>query len=197
MAMYSFEVREIKERIANTRNGPKPVFDLVGTDGRKYGMAFTNPNRSGIAIGSVINALGDEDKFGIKLDTKTITLGGTVNEATAASTPPARGGFQGGSSGYNKVFPVPNTHGDTAIIRQNALTNSVATVADFIATQPTEKWPNLETWTDMVITTAYKYAEFSSGQREMKAIAKMKGIGMEADEMHAAVQAHLDEVEAA
>lgn len=191
--MYSFEVAEIKERIANTRNGPKPVFDLVGTDGRKYGMAFTNPSRSGISVGTVVNANGEEDKYGIKLDPKTISIGGKVTSGGAVA--PAKSA--GSPSSYGKVFPLPPTHGDTAIIRQNALTNAVATVADFIATQPTEKWPDLDKWTDMVIDTAYKFAEFSSGQREVKAIKKLHSVGMEADELNAAVRQHLGEAEEA
>jgi hypothetical protein len=88
---------------------------------------------------------------------------------------------------------VHKTHGDTAIIRQNSLTNAVATVADFIATQPTEKWPDLKTWREMVIETALTYAEFSSGQREMNALAARMKVSTEAEELNAVYSRTEDE----
>jgi hypothetical protein len=188
MSTYSFEVASINVRDVTTKFGPKKAYDLIATDGTKYGFAFTDPSRSGISVGTVVSASGTAGKYGVTLDPKTVSLGGTVNASQpAAKAAPA--------ASYGKVFPLPKTHGDTAIIRQNALTNAVATVADFIATQPTEKWPDLDTWTDMVITTAYKYAEFSSGQREVKAVAKLHSVGMEAAEMQRAVGDHLGATE--
>jgi hypothetical protein len=188
MSTYSFEVQTINARDVTTKFGPKKAYDLIAADGTKYGFGFTDPTRSGIAAGSVVSATGSVGKFGVTLDPKTVTVGGSVN-ASATQPPPKATGY---ASRGEKVFPLPTTHGDTAIIRQNALTNSVATVADFIATQPTEKWPSLDEWTDMVITTAYKYAEFSSGQREVKAMKRIHSVGMEANELKAAVDAHLE-----
>jgi hypothetical protein len=190
MSTYSFEVGLINVRDVTTKYGPKKAYDLIATDGTKYGFAFTDPSRSGILVGSVVSANGEAGKYGITLDPKTVSIGGVVDASKSApKASPA--------ASYGKVFPLPKTHGDTAIIRQNALTNAVATVADFIATQPTEKWPDLDTWTDMVITTAYKYAEFSSGQREVNALKKLHSVGMEAAEMQRAVEEHLGNEEAA
>lgn len=186
MSTYTFEVQSINERTVTTKYGPKKAYDLMGTDGNKYGFAFSDPAKFGIKVGSVVSANGELGKYGVTLDPKTATVGGTASAASSASAPKTTGYASGG-----KVFPLPTTHGDTAIIRQNALTNAVATVADFIATQPTEKWPDLDTWTDMVIKTAYKYAEFSSGQREVKAVKKLQSVGMEADELKRAVDEHL------
>ena len=184
MATYSFEVGSINVRDVTTKFGPKKAYDLIGKDGTKYGFAFTDPSRSGISVGTVVSAQGEAGKYGITLDAKTVVVGGAVDASHAApKAAPA--------ASYGKVFPLPKTHGDTAIIRQNALTNSVATVADFIATQPTDKWPDLDTWTDMVITTAYKYAEFSSGQREVAAVKKLHSAGMEAAEMKRALDDHI------
>jgi hypothetical protein len=47
----------------------------------------------------------------------------------------------------------------------------------------------------MVISTAYKYAEFSSGQREVAAVKKLHAVGMEAAEMQRAVEDHLGATE--
>ena len=187
MSTYSFEVASINVRDVTTKFGPKKAYDLIATDGTKYGFAFTDPARSGISVGTVVSASGTAGKYGVTLDPKTVSLGGAVTSATPASAKPAPS--YGGREA--KVFPLPKTHGDTAIIRQNALTNAVATVADFIATHPTEKWPDLDTWTDMVISTAYKYADFSSGQREVKAVQKLHSVGMEAAEMQRAVEEHI------
>lgn len=191
MATYSFKVASINERPVTTKYGPKKAYDLIAEDGTKYGFAFSDPAKSGISVGSVVNASGEVGKYGINLDAKTVSVGGTVDKSAAK---PASGGSGWGAA---KPFPLPNTHGDTAIIRQNALTNAVATVADFVATQPTEKWPDLDTWTDMVITTAYKYAEFSSGQREVKALKALHGSGMEASKLKRAVDEHFTDEEAA
>jgi hypothetical protein len=189
MTMYSFKVASINEREVTTRYGVKKAYDLIGEDGVKYGFAFSSPAKSGISVGSVVNCSGENGKYGISLDTKTVSVGGTINESAASSAVSVASKQPYG--GAAKVFPLPKTHGDTAIIRQNALTNAVATVADFIATQPTEKWPDLDSWTDMVITTAYKYAEFSSGQREVEAVKKMQSVGMQARELTRAMDEHI------
>lgn len=192
MGTYTIEVAAINERPVTTRFGEKKAYDIVATDGTKYGFAFTNPARQGITVGTKFSAQGEAGRYGIGLDPKTVTVG---VELSATATTPAANKAQGATSygRAEKVFPLPPTHGDTAIIRQNALTNAVATVADFVATQPTEKWPDLDKWTDMVITTAYKYAEFSSGQREIKALNAMHKVGMEAAEIKTAVAAHFGE----
>jgi hypothetical protein len=188
MTMYNFKVASINEREVTTKYGLKKAYDLVAEDGTKYGFAFSSPARSGISVGSVVSCSGETDRFGIKLDPKTVTVGGALSEPSTANAAAPKAASAYGRA--DKVFPLPKTHGDTAIIRQNALTNSVATVADFIATQPTDKWPDLDTWTDMVITTAYKYANFSSGQREVEAVQKMQAVGMQAKELTNAVEAH-------
>ena len=193
MTVYNFEVARIDSRPVTGKFGPATVYDLVGADGTKYSYGFTNPSKAGITVGTVVTGSGTSDKWGVKIDPKTVTVGGGLSASPKAADASAKP--HGGSASYGKIFPVPKTHGDTAIIRQNALTNAVATVADFIATQPTEKWPSLEEWQDMVIATALKYAEFSSGQREVKAsIKKLQEIGMDAAEIHTAVSAHLGEV---
>ena len=76
------------------------------------------------------------------------------------------------SAGYTpKPFPLPKTHGDTAIIRQNALTNANATVAALVHSGAIQDGLDPDDMTDLVIEIAYKYADFSSGQREAKIVA--------------------------
>jgi hypothetical protein len=192
-SMFTVEVGGINERTVTTKFGPKKTYDLIATDGKKYQFPFSDPAKSGISVGTTFSAMGDMGRFGVSLEPKTVTIGETVSGTMPApgAVSTSKSGY-GSSASYGKVFPLPTTHGDTAIIRQNALTNAVATVADFVATQPTEKWPDLDKWTDMVITTAYKYAEFSSGQREVKAMKKIAKVGMEASEIQNAVEAHIN-----
>lgn len=190
MSDVSFTVSNIESGVANTKYGVKPTYTLVAQEtGEKYRLGFTNPAKLGIAVGTVVNGSVSVTKYGTDLDAKTVRIGGSVVPAAASpvsSVPgPARKAFA------EKVFPVPLTHGDMAIIRQNALTNAVSTVADFIATQQADKWPTLEVWTDMVINTAYKYSKFSSGQRETDALEKLQKAGVEATEIHTAMEAHL------
>lgn len=72
--------------------------------------------------------------------------------------------------GYAKPFPLPREHGDTAIIRQNALTNAVKTITDAMSytTKNGEariaEFDTIEELEQRIIQTAYKFASFSSGQ---------------------------------
>lgn len=96
----------------------------------------------------------------------------TATGATSTGPFPARAGFGGA-----KPFPLPRDHGDTAIIRQNSLTNAVATIANVLRA-PSEdaaalgvipaEYKRLRAMTpdqlsDEIIKIAYKYASFSSG----------------------------------
>jgi len=193
MATYTLEVASINARPVTTKFGARTAFDLIAKDGTKYKFKFTNPATMGIGEGSIITATGAVGDYGIELDPKSATLRppGTAMETPAGGSGPAAA--TPARTYTTKPFPLPKDHGDTAIIRQNALTNAVATVADFIATQPTEKWPTIEEWQELVITTAYKYAEFSSGQREVRVAKARLGDGMTAEEMRKTLDAHLGE----
>jgi hypothetical protein len=195
MSNVTFTVGQINAREVNTKRGLAKAYDLIATDGTKYGFAFQDPAKRGISVGTTVSGLATPGTYGLSLDPKTVSVGATVAGAevstTSGDTTPRY------ESRGAKVFPLPPTHGDTAIIRQNALTNAVATVADYVATQPTEKWPDLDTWSDMVINVAYKYAEFSSGQREVKAMRKLAGVGMAAEAIKAATVTGDDTEEAA
>jgi hypothetical protein len=105
------------------------------------------------SVGDVVT-LNVEEKFG---ELKMVTAGAATTSASSSpGTKPTS--FTGGK---NTVFPVPHTHGDMAIIRQNALTNAV-------------NWWNINNTVAMerdeaieeMIKIAYKFAEFSSGHRE-------------------------------
>jgi hypothetical protein len=91
----------------------------------------------------------------------------------APSTSSGGGGASTANTG--RRFPVPATSPETSIIRQNALTNANAAVHHYMernAGEVTEP-SSVEEYADMVIEVAYKFADFSSGQREVKRVTHM------------------------
>jgi hypothetical protein len=120
-------------------------------------VGFSQPFKVGDSI-----SVDVETKFGeLKVTSSSVAAdSGTkgVPMGTKAYAP---------STGKNTVFPVPNTHGDYAIIRQNALTNAVAIVSQ----RSDWRSEDVDTVSERVIRLAYKFAEFTSGHRE-KRIAK-------------------------
>jgi len=190
MPNVTFEAASVETRTVNTKYGPKPTFEIVATDGTRYRTGFKRPG--GVSAGSTVSAIVNPGKYGLELDiaTMSVSAGGAGAPAgePAKELVPTPATTRGGGSA--RPFPVPKMHGDQAIIRQNSLGHAVATVADFVATQPTEKWPDLDTWVETVIKVAYKYSEFSSGQREMAVHAKLAKAGMGAEEIQKAMEAH-------
>lgn len=192
--MVTFEVKSINERKVNTKYGMKSAFDFIATDGSKYGFGFNNPSKYGITIGTKVTGNVSTGPYGMTLDKEGVSIGGDAAMTPTPAVSSGGGGFSRGAGASGRPFPVPTTSGEMAIIRQNALTNAVATVADFVATQPSEKWPDLDTWTDMVITVAYKFAKFSSGQRETEAMKRLAGSGVaEPAELSAALDSAIEE----
>jgi len=201
MATQTIQVASIKSREVTTKFGLKKAYDLYDSVGNKYGFGFADPARQGINIGTFVTGNVEVDKYGSKFDPKTVTASAT---GSASPVPDAGTSAQAGSgsgSGYaksaykEKVFPVPPTHGDMAIIRQNALSNATALVSDYVATLPAEKFPKLDEWTDMVIDVSYKFAKFSSGHREAEAISKLTGAGIPGTEISAALAAQVGDDE--
>lgn len=71
------------------------------------------------------------------------------------------------------AFPIPKANKETAIIRQNALTNAVKACDDYA--EHTGKLLPLDEFIEQVISVAYKFAEFSSGQREIRMSKELVG----------------------
>lgn len=63
-----------------------------------------------------------------------------------------------------KPFPLPRDHGDTAIIRQNSLTNAVKALEIWTSDKESGYFKTVEEMEQRIIQTAYKFASFSSGQ---------------------------------
>jgi hypothetical protein len=107
------------------------------------------------------------------------------------STPGSSGGG-GAKPAYRGGFPVPSDDYQTSIIRQNALTNAVATLATIVPDATLSrafpvKGPDgnfegglgvdvpaaMEGLAELVIRLAYRYAAFSSGRLDTEAIEQI------------------------
>jgi len=183
MAMVSGTVDSIGERMVNGKRGLVKVYDLY-IGGNKYGFGFKAPSSMGISVGTAVEfdtkgTYNNVDEGTLKISSSSAP--GTVSTpattgATVASLVP-RMVSQGGG-GRNAVFPVPVTHGDYAIIRQNALTNAreLVTSVAYTGTGSEEHWSHVSSWEDLVdrvLKTAYIFEDYTSGQREVKAAKQL------------------------
>jgi hypothetical protein len=91
----------------------------------------------------------------------------TLSKPAAKAAPRSGGGGKPGFAMVPKVFPVPPTHGDMAIIHQNSLTNARALVetTDYQGLMEQGKGSGITTKDveDEIIRLAYRFADFSSG----------------------------------
>jgi len=132
-------------------------------DGTKVCAGFRKP--ASYTVGQRLSANIEKNQWG-DWEIKAASAGGATAPAQQS------GGFKPGASG--RPFPVPKTSGEVAIIRQNALTNANA----LVSTMAVLDHPSLEIHggdlAELVIEIAYKFAEFSTGQREVKHVEEMK-----------------------
>lgn len=120
--------------------------------GEVINVGFSQPFKVGDSI-----SVDVETKFGeLKVTSSSVAPDSGTKSVPVGTKPYAP------STGKNTVFPVPNTHGDYAIIRQNALTAAVNAAGPRSATGSDEEYA------ERVIKMAYKFAEFTSGHREKR-----------------------------
>jgi hypothetical protein len=138
-------------------------------DGRVIKFGFNKPKYT---VGQRIVGSAVPNRFG---DLEFVEGGGEAPSASTGSRPSAPAPAPTG-----RTFPVPPTSPETSIIRQNALTNANAAVAHYFETvwqnndsEPAELPRTCEDYVELVIQTAYKFTEFSSGQREVKRVKAM------------------------
>lgn len=121
-------------------------------------FGFTKPGSLGVEVGDDVTFHVEKD-FG-EWQFRTM---GTAGEAATATAPPtttsaprATGG--GGGKFTPKPFPVPLDHGDMSIIHQSALKAAI----EYHASGMTGLDVPIDI--DTIIETAYRFADFSSGQ---------------------------------
>jgi hypothetical protein len=163
----SGSVNSITTKPITARSGKTYTIWYIDIDGTSVNMGFNKP---GFTVGDNISLDCQANKYG---ELEVIKAGSPSGGRSAPSTPV--GAPASPKSGYTpKPFPVPRNSSDMSIIRQNSLTNANATVASLVqsgAIQDGLEWKDMA---ELVIEIAYMYADFSSGQREVKAIANLE-----------------------
>lgn len=146
-------IEKIEHRNKKTSKGDIK-FTYVTVEGVEYNAGFSNRFPKEVSEGDTVE-FEWESKFGERQVTSGLGPG--------ASKP------KSGSSG--KPFPVPLDHGDRSIIRQNALTNARGVLEAY----GVGKWSDLDDIAEEIIRIAYKFEEYSSGQREVNEAKRRKG----------------------
>lgn len=150
-------VAQITSRMVNTRFGEKPVYQME-VDGNWIDLGFGKPKYT---EGEHVNLEVTKNKYG-----KFEIVGGAAPNGAAASKPAHKTNNTRESAG----FPVPTNNYQTGIIRQNALTNAVNCLNHLDISHESK-----EELIETIIDIAYEFADFSSGQREIKRAKQLMG----------------------
>jgi hypothetical protein len=133
--------------------------------GMKVDFGFKAPK---FAVGDLVNlTISDTpNKWGKhELMSASVSSTGIISPPNSISTTNNLSNKTGQSNGTrNSIFPVPKTHGDTAIMRQNALTNAV-NMLNHCELGP---YP-----VDTVLEVAALFAKWTSGQLEQEEAEKL------------------------
>lgn len=165
-------VDSVVTRTVNTRFGAKPVYDII-VAGTKYSYGFKSPAKEGITDGADIEFETEMDRYGPKVQEGTVTVhtSGTGAAPKAAAKPAA---FSGGGGGRaDRVFPVPATSGEIAIIRQNALTNARELVAAYPSAFGCGNGDG-DKMVERILAVAAEFADYTSGRSVEKKLEALK-----------------------
>lgn len=155
----------------NTKRGPADVYHAV-IDGHDVNLGFRTNKKEG----EYFNHEVQQNKFGeYEIVKGSNSNGAANNRAPANNSKPAAPAAK-----PHKQFPVEINTKDTSIIRQNALTNAREAVCAMMALEGNKKFDDSDVG-ERIIALAYQFADFSTGQREVKA-ANAKAAYMGDDE---------------
>jgi len=165
-------VQNVTSRPVQTKWGQKSVWDVHLDDGNVYKNGFKNPP---VVPGDTVTITYEVGKYGN--DIKSLSKG-SVGASSPAPTEVS--GPVNKVTSYpiknSKPFPVPFDSGERAIIRQNSLTNARELVCTMLQKKSVgedwllkddKQWDNS---VDLILRIAYKFEEYSSGDREAKAV---------------------------
>lgn len=162
---------------AKKAGGTYTVYEAILDTGVTVDFGFSPP--AGINVGDTIEREVLKE-YG-KLKDKGPLNGQSLPDAfpgrgAPAAKPAATGGTTTSapapSYSRNGVFPIVREDGQTAIIRQNALTNAVKTIIEggFLDDKPATA---VDEVIEEIIRVAYQFAAFSSGQSDATYLAKL------------------------
>lgn len=143
----------------STKRGMSDTFSFKCDDGQWYNTGFENPS---VNKGDEVDFEFESTKYGNKVKIETIKIKGTsAGGASTVTTTPYRAKPVGSYTPREKVFPVPLTHGDRAIIRQNSVSNAVKVVevTGFVG-------KDVNDTVDIIIKIARRLEAYSAGDLE-------------------------------
>ena len=159
--------------VSKRTNKPYTIW-TVTVDGQEVKAGFKKP---GFEVGQVVSIPTSTNKWG---DVEMIQPGTPTGGYTPPPGPISAPGGSGGTSytPAGRTFPVGRTSPEMSIIRQNALTNANAAVHNYFAEvyehNEDPSFPStFDDYVALIMGTAYKFTDFSSGQREVKAVESM------------------------
>lgn len=168
MSNVSGVVVDVGTASANTRFGVKTTYHIVLDNGDTFKCGFKKPP---VSRGDNVTFNFTTGKYGNEADVGTIRItGATATPAANSSTAAATSSYSNGRGGF-RPFPIPPDHGDRAIVRQNALTNAREAVESFYNPE------SLDEAINKIIEVAYKFEEYTSGQREVNAADEIMKAG--------------------
>jgi hypothetical protein len=145
---------------------PFTVHSVVLEDGTVVEVGYKQPYRVGEYFNRAV-----ETKYG-KLKDMGPAVAGDSELGSSPPATPGRPAAVGAPTG--RTFPVSQESPEMSIIRQNALTNAREVVMAAYERGPingqakADRQQMLDTIAEDVLYLAYKFADFSSGQREVK-----------------------------
>lgn len=175
------KVEAISQNDRKTKLGIKPVYGIKCDDGQWYNLGFNKPT---FAKGDEIDFEFTNDRFGNQVKFETIKINGSAVSKSAA---PSTRSFPRGGAGVTadspyatrsaRPFPIPLTHGDRSIVRQNALTNARELIIsnDYFMKNKTGQFLNSEELAREVVRIAHIFESYSAGDEERRAAEKTKG----------------------
>lgn len=171
MTMLNGTVNSLTPQSGTSKAGNRYTIWWAEIDGTRFKVGFDKPSWN---VGDTVSVETRPNKYN-ELEMVKPGGGGGRSYGGGGGAPRKSAPSGGGGGGYSpKPFPLPADHGDNSIIRQNALTNANATLATYYGREDFAKGKTPEDLADLVISIAYKYADFSSGQREAKNKAAME-----------------------
>ncbi len=149
-------IDNITTKEVKTKFGPKPVY-MVEVNGTVVNCGFRKPS---FHVGEYVE-WDTEIKYG---ELQLVTKGQAPSQGQQQQ-PQSRGT----TTPPRSQFPVGKDTKDISIIRQSALKAAVET---FALSKDSWSADDMDDLAEQIIHLAYKYAEFGSGHREVKAAKK-------------------------
>ena len=142
------------------KTGKQFAINYVELDsGARINVGYDQPYTVGQSV-----TLPVEFTYGELQVPRNSASGAKAGAGQVSTTTKTKGADNRAPYGRNNQFPVPGGHGDISIMRQNALTNAntLLVQGSFVDATIME----LDEAVEVIIATAYKFCEFTTGHRE-------------------------------